>query len=63
MIALCVVGGLGYGFSLRFYLLAQRNFGAARTGSLFAIAPFIGAFAAFLLGERGFSVWLGGASI
>ena len=63
MVALCVVGGLGYGFSLRFYLLAQRAFGAARTGSLFAIAPFIGAFVAFLLGERGFSLWLGVASI
>ena len=63
MVALCLVGALGYGLSLRFYLLAQRAFGAARTGSLFAIAPFIGAFVAFLLGERGFSLWLGGASI
>lgn len=63
MIALCVVGALGYGSSLRFYLLAQRTFGAARTGSVFAVAPFIGALVAFLLGERGFSLWLGAASI
>jgi hypothetical protein len=33
------VGATGYGLSLRFYLLAQRAFGAARTGSVFAFAP------------------------
>lgn len=49
---LLVVGATGYGLSLRFYLLAQREFGAARTGSVFAFAPFIGAFAAFLMGDR-----------
>ncbi|MDP1165832.1 EamA family transporter, partial [Klebsiella pneumoniae] len=38
--------------SLRFYLLAQRAFGAARTGSVFAFAPFIGALAALALGDR-----------
>ena len=52
-----VVGATGYGLSLRLYLLAQRSFGAARTGSVFAFAPFIGAFAAFALGERSFSFW------
>ena len=46
------VGALGYGLSLRFYLLAQRAFGAARTGSVFAFAPFIGAIGAFVLGDR-----------
>jgi drug/metabolite transporter (DMT)-like permease len=57
------VGATGYGLSLRLYLLAQRSFGAARTGSVFAFAPFIGAVAAFALGERAFSLWfmLGGA--
>jgi drug/metabolite transporter (DMT)-like permease len=57
------VGATGYGLSLRLYLLAQRSFGAARTGSVFAFAPFIGAIAAFALGERAFSLWfmLGGA--
>jgi ABC-type nickel/cobalt efflux system permease component RcnA len=43
---------LGYGLSLRFYLLAQRAFGAARTGSVFAFAPFIGAMGAFAFGDR-----------
>ena len=57
------IGATGYGLSLRFYLLAQRTFGAARTGSVFAFAPFIGALGAFGLGERAASVLLvlGGA--
>jgi drug/metabolite transporter (DMT)-like permease len=42
-LALFAVGATGYGISLRFYLLAQRAFGAARTGSVFAFAPFVGA--------------------
>jgi drug/metabolite transporter (DMT)-like permease len=61
---LFLIGAIGYGLSLRFYLLAQRALGAARTGSLFATAPFIGAVIAFGLGERGFSLWLfGGAAL
>ena len=62
-LALLAVGATGYGLSLRFYLLAQRSFGAARTGSVFAFAPFIGALGAFALGERSASVLLlaGGA--
>lgn len=51
-VALLLVGATGYGLSLRFYLLAQRAFGAARTGSVFAFAPFIGAAVAFGLGDR-----------
>lgn len=50
--ALFLVGATGYGLSLRFYLLAQRAFGAARTGSVFAFAPFIGAALAIALGDR-----------
>jgi drug/metabolite transporter (DMT)-like permease len=57
-LGLLCVGATGYGLSLRLYLLAQRSFGAARTGSVFAFAPFAGAIAAFLLGDRGGSVWL-----
>jgi drug/metabolite transporter (DMT)-like permease len=49
---LLLVGATGYGLSLRFYLLAQRAFGAARTGSVFAFAPFIGAAVAFASGDR-----------
>lgn len=52
------IGATGYGLSLRFYLLAQRTVGAARTGSVFAFAPFIGALGAFGLGERAASALL-----
>jgi len=54
-LALLVIGASGYGLSLRFYLLAQRAFGAARTGSVFAFAPFIGAVLAAALGDKGLS--------
>ncbi|MCL4754743.1 MAG: DMT family transporter [Myxococcales bacterium] len=50
--ALLACGATGYGLSLRLYLRAQRTLGAARTGSLFAFAPFAGAVLAFWLGER-----------
>ena len=56
-LALLAVGATGYGLSLRLYLLAQREFGAGRTGSVFAFAPFIGAMAALAMGERS-SSWL-----
>ncbi len=44
-------GAVGFGASLRLYLRAQRVLGAARTGSVFAVAPFLGALGAALLGE------------
>jgi hypothetical protein len=56
-VALVACGAVGYGLSLRLYLRAQRVIGAARTGSVFAAAPFLGAVAAWGLGER-----TGGAS-
>lgn len=61
-LGLLAVGATGYGLSLRFYLLAQRSFGATRTGSVFSLAPFIGALGALLLGERlpGLLMLLGG---
>ncbi|MEK8050006.1 DMT family transporter [Ideonella sp. DXS22W] len=57
-LALLAIGAGGYGLSLRLYLLAQRVFGAARTGSVFAFAPFIGAALAVALGERAPGPWL-----
>lgn len=52
VVGLVACGASGYGLSLRFYLRAQRALGAARTGSLFALAPFLGAVTAFVLGDR-----------
>ena len=57
-VALVAIGATGYGLSLRFYLLAQRAFGAGRTGSVFAFAPFIGAAGAFAMGNRAVTVML-----
>ena len=62
-LALFAIGATGYGLSLRFYLLAQRAFGAARTGSVFAFAPFIGAALAVVLGDRSVSGLMALASV
>jgi drug/metabolite transporter (DMT)-like permease len=52
-LALVACGGLGYGVSLRLYLMAQHHVGAARTASVFSAAPFFGAVVAVALGLRG----------
>lgn len=57
-LALLAVGATGYGISLRLYLLAQRAFGAARTASVFAFAPFVGALLAVAMGERAGGAWM-----
>lgn len=60
-IALVACGATGYGLSLYLYLLAQRRIGAARTGSVFALAPFVGAGLAWALGDRHAGVFAIGA--
>lgn len=57
VVALVLCGATGYGLSLRLYLLAQRTIGAGRTGSVFAIAPFVGAALAFAIGDRTGGLW------
>jgi drug/metabolite transporter (DMT)-like permease len=52
VIALAAIGALGFGASLRWYLLAQRRCGVARTASVFAVAPFAGVAIAYAFGER-----------
>jgi drug/metabolite transporter (DMT)-like permease len=42
ILAVLGVGFVAYGLSIFFYIYAQRNLGAARTSSYYAIAPFIG---------------------
>lgn len=51
VVGLAACGAVGYGASLRLYLRAQRTLGAARTGSVFACAPFVGAVVAWAMGE------------
>lgn len=43
-----ILGAAGYGLSLVLFVLALRNWGTARTGSLFATAPFVGGLASML---------------
>jgi drug/metabolite transporter (DMT)-like permease len=63
LFGLLLCGATGYGLSLRFYLRAQRQIGAARTGSIFAVAPFIGAAAAWLMGHGSVNAWSAGAAL
>ncbi len=52
VLAIGVVGFLGYGVSLVLFVRALRELGAARTGAYFSTAPFIGAVASIaVLGE------------
>ncbi|MDP3507169.1 MAG: EamA family transporter [Candidatus Melainabacteria bacterium] len=44
-----LVGFLGYGISLVFFVLALRHLGTARSGAYFALAPFVGALIAIVL--------------
>lgn len=57
LLVLLACGATGYGLSLRLYLMAQRRIGAGRTGSVFALAPFLGAAIAFAAGDRSGSAW------
>jgi len=63
LVGLLLCGATGYGVSLRLYLRAQRVIGAGRTGSIFAVAPFIGAAVAWLLGDRAAGPLVGGAAL
>lgn len=52
---LCVLllGFVAYGLSINFYIMAQKDLGAAKTSAFYAVAPFLGvAFSMALLGER-----------
>ena len=48
-----VLGFVAYGLSINFYILAQKELGAAKTSAFYSISPFLGvAFGLLLLGER-----------
>ena len=52
---LCVLllGFVAYGLSINFYIMAQKDLGAAKTSAFYSVAPFLGvAFSMALLGER-----------
>ena len=59
VLAVGVVGFLGYGVSLALFVLGLRHLGAARAGAYFSLAPFVGGVLAFLmLGEPMSAQWL-----
>ena len=58
LLAVGVVGFLGYGVSLALFVLGLRHLGAARTGAYFSLAPFIGAILAVVMLSEPLSVRL-----
>lgn len=53
LICVLVLGFVAYGLSIHFYIMAQKDLGAAKTSAYYAIAPFLGvAFSMLLLNER-----------
>ncbi len=51
--AALALGFVAYGLSINFYILAQKDLGAAKTSAYYSIAPFLGvAFSMIILGER-----------
>lgn len=56
ILAALLTGFIGYGLSVFFYVRAQRDLGAARTSTYYAIAPFAGVFFSFLLFGTGLNL-------
>lgn len=53
VLAVMLLGFVSYGLSINFYIMAQKNLGAAKTSAYYSIAPFLGvAFSIVLLRER-----------
>ncbi|RPI26043.1 MAG: DMT family transporter [Chloroflexota bacterium] len=53
-----LVGGFCYGLSIALFVLALRSLGAARTGTLYASAPFVGAALSLAVFRDGLNVQL-----
>lgn len=53
IIAVLALGFVAYGLSIKFYIMAQKDLGAAKTSAYYSIAPFLGVvFSMLLVGER-----------
>lgn len=52
MLAVMLLGFFAYGLSINFYIMAQKELGAAKTSAYYSIAPFLGVAFSMLLGER-----------
>ena len=58
-----LVGFFGYGVSLALFIYGLRHLGAARTGAVFYIAPFVGAALAVLAFGEDMTLRLAGAAV
>lgn len=48
-----LLGFISYGMSINFYIMAQKELGAAKTSAYYSVSPFLGvAFSLLFLGER-----------
>ncbi|MGN1318192.1 MAG: DMT family transporter [Lachnospirales bacterium] len=53
ILSVMLLGFVAYGLSINFYIMAQKNLGAAKTSAYYSIAPFLGVtFSMVILGER-----------
>lgn len=53
ILSVMLLGFIAYGLSINFYIMAQKDLGAAKTSAYYSIAPFLGvAFSMLFLGER-----------
>ena len=53
VVCVMLLGFVAYGLSIYFYVMAQKELGAAKTSAYYSIAPFLGvAFSMLVLGER-----------
>ncbi len=53
LICVLLLGFVAYGLSIHFYIMAQKDLGAAKTSAYYSIAPFLGVvFGMLILGER-----------
>ena len=53
ILAILLLGFVAYGLSINFYIMAQKDLGAAKTSAYYSVAPFLGvAFSMLLLRER-----------
>lgn len=53
VISVLVLGFVAYGLSINFYIMAQKDLGAAKTSAYYSVAPFLGvAFSRILVRER-----------
>ena len=53
LMCVLILGFVAYGLSIHFYIMAQKDLGAAKTSAYYSIAPFLGvAFSMLFLNER-----------